>query len=307
MSLPKKATNGLAEISYDSRVLTMVSVSAGSQTVNGYVENGAGKLTLAYAAAETFSGQIAAVTFAYDASSCPSSTTISMTVHEQNEAMPDAKTAVSVKLRESSIILPVQPAGGEISRADQDLPFTDVSKTDWFYDSVKGAWQNYLIDGVTATLYKPKGTLTVAEAIKLAAALHQLNKDGKVTLKNGTVNWYDSYVEYGIVNDILDKAYADYTKAQMNTPITRREFVHVFFPAMDNYREINSIADNAIPDVKTADNCADEIYAFYRAGILTGSDKQGTFHPNSTIVRSEVAAILVRMYDASVRVQFALK
>ena len=72
-------------------------------------------------------------------------------------------------------------------------------------------------------------------------------------------------------------------------------------------KALNNIADNAIPDVKLGDKCADEIYAFYRAGILTGSDKQGTFNPDSTIVRSEVAAILLRMYDASTRVQFTLK
>ena len=160
---------------------------------------------------------------------------------------------------------------------------------------------------MTATTYRPNGTLTVAEAIKLAAALHQLDKDGKVTLKNGKGNWYDSYVEYGIANGILDESYASRTRAQMDTPVTRREFVHIFFPAKDNYIEINTIADNAIPDVKAADKCANEIYAFYRAGILTGSDKQGSFKPNSTIVRSEVAAILVRMYDASMRRSFALK
>lgn len=65
------------------------------------------------------------------------------------------------------------------------FPFTDVSKSDWFYDAVKGAWENGLINGVTATTYQPKGTLTVAEAIKLASALHQMIKDGKVTLTNG--------------------------------------------------------------------------------------------------------------------------
>ena len=51
----------------------------------------------------------------------------------------------------------------------------------------------------------------------------------------------------------------------------------------------------------------DRIYTFYRAGILTGSDAAGTFHPASTIVRSEAAAILVRMYDASYRVNITLK
>ena len=221
----------------------------------------------------------------------------------------EAAIAGLKKKPETPIIPPYYPILGNTGspRANSKLPFTDVSKSDWFYDAVKGAWQNYLIDGVTATTYKPHGTLTVAEAIKLASALHQMQNTGKVTLMNGKTNWYNSYVEYGIANGILDKSYANYTRAQMNAPATRREFVSIFYPAMDGYKALNNIADNAIPDVKLGDKCADEIYAFYRAGILTGSDKQGTFNPDSTIVRSEVAAILLRMYDASTRVQFTLK
>ena len=187
------------------------------------------------------------------------------------------------------------------------FPFTDVSTSDWFYDSVKGAWENGLINGVTSTLYQPKGTLTVAEAIKLASALHQMIKDGKVTLTNGRGYWYETYVNYGVREGILDESYQKLSYEQMNKPVSRSEFVHIFFKALDNYKAINSVADNSIPDVKTADTYGDEIYTFYRAGILTGSDAAGTFHPTSTIVRSEVAAILVRMYDASTRVSITLK
>ena len=53
--------------------------------------------------------------------------------------------------------------------------------------------------------------------------------------------------------------------------------------------------------MKMNDTYASEIYTFYRAGILTGSDAQGTFNPDSSIKRSEVAAILIRMYDANAR------
>jgi len=67
------------------------------------------------------------------------------------------------------------------------------------------------------------------------------------------------------------------------------------------------VADNAIPDVKMNDAFADEIYTFYRAGILTGSDAKGTFHPDSSIKRSEVAAILIRMYDTTARQSVTLK
>jgi len=68
---------------------------------------------------------------------------------------------------------------------------------------------------------------------------------------------------------------------------------------------INNIADGALYDV-SHDYRANSIYTLYRAGILTGNDKYGTFNPNSTILRSEVAAIVTRMANKSLRKTFTL-
>lgn len=149
--------------------------------------------------------------------------------------------------------------------------------------------------------------LTVAQAIKLSAALHQKMTNGKVTLANGTDFWYSTYVDYAVDAGILDAAYCNYTYAQMNAAVTREEFVHILFGAISTYNEINVIADNSIPDVKSGSKYSNEIYTFYRAGILIGNDAQGTFYPTSSIKRSEVAAILVRMYDTSARLHKTLQ
>lgn len=199
--------------------------------------------------------------------------------------------------------LPFNPNAGSNTNK---FPFTDVPSDSWYYSSVKAAWENDLIDGVTANEFKPNATLTVAQTIKLAAALHQLDRTGEVSLKNGGANWYDSYVNYAVVNGIIEKDYANYTQAQMNAPVTRGEFVHIFHGAEEAYKAINTVADNAIPDVKTNDKFAAEIYEFYRAGILTGSDAKGTFHSASTIKRSEVATILLRMFETSARKSISL-
>ena len=54
------------------------------------------------------------------------------------------------------------------------------------------------------------------------------------------------------------------------------------------------------------DAFAEEIYKFYRSGILTGTDAAGTFNGSRTIQRSEAAAILTRMYDSGKRKSIAL-
>ena len=209
-----------------------------------------------------------------------------------------------------STILPKKAVSGLIQAIlpllDKQFPFTDVSVNSWYYVSVRSAWENGLIDGVSAYKFEPDGQLTVAQAIKLAAALHQMQTSGSVTLKNGQP-WYSTYLSYAVRNGIVGETYMAYTAAQMNAPVTRGEFVHILCGAAKDHTVRNEVADNAIPDVKVTDAYGADIYTFYRAGILTGSDAKGTFHADSTIRRSEVSAILNRMYDVSARQSIALK
>ena len=91
--------------------------------------------------------------------------------------------------------------------------------------------------------------------------------------------------------------------------ISRSEFVAIFYAALptSEYSQINTVADNKIPDLKLTAANATQIYTFYRAGILTGSDASGTFYPNNNIKRSEVAAILTRMFEADARKSITLQ
>ena len=193
---------------------------------------------------------------------------------------------------------------GRIFFVPEDFPFYDVDSNDWFYEPVKSAWANELIDGVTARYYMPDNTLTVAQAVKLAAALHQKQSVGFVTLTNGGTHWYDNYVNYAVANGLIEAAYQNKSAETMNAAVTRAEFVHILSKLL-NAGAINTV--NSIPDVKSGDAYADEIFAFYRAGILTGSDRLGTFHPASSLKRSEAAAILVRLYDATQRQYITLR
>lgn len=181
--------------------------------------------------------------------------------------------------------------------------FTDISSANWYYNDVLAAVSRGLINGYEDGTFRPRGSITVAETIKLAACLHQLYTEGSITLKNsGTAPWYGSFVDYALKNGIISGSYPDYTKQ-----ISRRDFVKIFYNAMpaSNYTEINSVANNAIPDIPSSDPDAAQIYAFYRAGILTG-DLQNRFNPDASIVRSEVAALLTRMYDSSARMSVTL-
>lgn len=184
------------------------------------------------------------------------------------------------------------------------LPFTDVSENAWYLKDVKNAYNEGLINGKTATEYCPDENMTIAEAIKLAACMHQQYYKGKVTLTADGTPWYQNYVDYAKENGITDKTYADYNKA-----VTREEYVHIFFGALPQkeYTQFNLVLYGDIPDVSESHEYALEIYTFYRAGILAGMDEYGTFEPKSNIKRSEVAAILTRMTDDNTRKSVILK
>ncbi len=182
-----------------------------------------------------------------------------------------------------------------------DNPFTDIQPSDWFYSDVLSAYNMGLISGMTPTTYVPSGYLTIAQAIKLAACMHQYDNTGAVTLVNGTVNWYDTYVDYAISNSIISSStYAGY----YDDNATRADYVKIFYYALppSSYTEIHDVPAGAIPDVAITDPYGYEVYTFYRAGILQGNDSAGSFAPGSNIKRSEVAAIISRMMDPANRI-----
>ena len=186
--------------------------------------------------------------------------------------------------------------------AYQQGQFYDVSAGDWFADNVKAAWEFGLMNGVSETQFSPAGSMTLAEAITLAARIHSIYYYGQANFEQGNP-WYQSYVDYALrVGLIWDGQYSDYTR-----PATRAEFAVLLAASMasEALPGINSVSD--IPDVQRSDSYGEAVFRLYNAGILTGSDAYGTFHPNNNIARSEVAAIVTRMADPGLRRTFTLE
>ncbi len=201
------------------------------------------------------------------------------------------------------------------SAADTSVRFSDVKETDWFADAVYTAAGMGLINGKGKDAsgedrFDPEGSITLAEAVKLAACMSQLYADGAVTLTNGDP-WYESYADYGRSRFLADSWPGFTYESVLEDPgrvLLRAEFAWIFARALPSeaLTQINDIPDDAVPDMKKDEkNLSDrmarlmtyypEVYALYRAGIINGSDKAGTFLPESNIRRSEVAAITVRM------------
>lgn len=191
------------------------------------------------------------------------------------------------------------------------FPFTDVPAGAWYFADVRSAYLRGLVNGVTTTTYEPQGDLTLAQAVKLAACMHQLRGDGEVTLENAPDGqpWYYTFAGYALENGIL----TEMPVSGWNAPVTRETFVQLFFRALpeSEYAVLNAIPDGAIPDVPANHPAAREVYTFYAAGILTGYTAGGgraahAFGPETEISRAEVATIMNRMFDPAARVLFTI-
>jgi len=200
-------------------------------------------------------------------------------------------------------------ASAEVTRVDPS-PFSDISHGQWWYNDIVKSYERGLVNGMTATTFEPRGELSIAQTLKLAACMHQLYHEGKVSLQNSpTQPWYQSYVDYCVKKGIISGGLDSYGDA-----ITRRQFVEIFHASLpqSDYVAINSIPSGAIGDLSGSGGWVDKVYDFYRAGILTGytagnGHNAHDFGPYSSITRAEVATILNRMFDHSARVRFTIE
>ena len=179
--------------------------------------------------------------------------------------------------------------------------FADVPAGSWYAAGVQSAYELGLMTGTGPNAFNPSGNLSVAETVVLAARLHSTYVGDNAAF-TGSGDWYQPYVDYAVENGIIAAgAYSDYTAAA-----TRAQFAAILAAALPDEAlpAINSVA--SLPDVDANAPYAAAALKLYNAGILTGSDTAGTFNPESSIQRSEVATIVTRMADQSQRKTFTL-
>lgn len=173
--------------------------------------------------------------------------------------------------------------------------FSDVPENAWYAADVEAVQEYGIINGVGDNRFDPDGTLTIAEALTMAVRTNARHNSAEVPVAEGA--WYQGAVNYATENSMISGTeFADY-----NANATRAQMAYLFANALpeSEYTAINDVT--ALPDVKEQTQYSDEIFLLYNAGILTGSDKYGTFKPNDTIIRAEAAAIINRVVDPSKR------
>ncbi len=178
--------------------------------------------------------------------------------------------------------------------------FSDVSG--WYAGYVAEGYELGLFDGSGDGRFSPHASMTVGEAVKIAACLHSIYETGEAGFAQSDP-WWQVYADYCLEKGIIESGYSDYSNA-----ITRGQFAMLFAAALPDeaLTEMNAITGESIPDVRLSDPYGSAVYKLYRAGVLTGSGADGSFRPNTNISRSEMAAIVIRMVRVTERKSVSL-
>ncbi|MCL2365998.1 MAG: trypsin-like peptidase domain-containing protein [Oscillospiraceae bacterium] len=179
--------------------------------------------------------------------------------------------------------------------------FHDVNADRWYAPYLCDAVSFGLILGRSEHTFDPYGLLTMGETVVLAARLSRIYHTGQADF-DASVPFYTVYVQYALSRGIID------APGNFSAPVTRTEFAGIMHNALPDYTftTINDIPDFGIRDVASDTPGGAAVYALYRAGILAGSDRFGSFLGGTHISRAEAAAILVRLAHPAVRLDISL-
>ena len=219
----------------------------------------------------------------------------------KKRTLSSALTALLVIMAALSALAAGSLSNFNRSRSYND-DFLDISPDAWYFPYVRGVYEYGIMDGKSGTEFDPAGKLTIAETIKIAAALHKKYFTGGTDFAPGSP-WYAPYVDYARENGIPVSSYGN-----MNAAAARSDFAAILAGALPDEATtpVNRIADGAIPDVWESYSYGPAVYKLYRAGILTGYDSTGAFYPGNSLTRAEAAALIMRFVNADSRVRFAL-
>ena len=180
-----------------------------------------------------------------------------------------------------------------------DGRFVDVTSANWFYSDVEKSYKLGLMNGKSDTTFVPDGTVTLAEAITVAARMNAIYNSQTIAEATGN-SWYQPYVDYAVKKAIITSGqYSDYTALA-----TREQVALMFVRALPSswYTQKNLFL--TIPDVPASSASFAAIQRLYNAGVITGVDDKYNFKPNDNIKRSELSAIInrVALVDSRLRV-----
>lgn len=185
--------------------------------------------------------------------------------------------------------------------AEKADDFTDVSRSDWYYQFVDYVTSKGYFNGVADKTFAPAENMTRAMFVTVLFRFHGAKGDSSqsafVDVAPG--EWYTAAINWAAANKIVDGV--GNGKFAPNDPITRAQMCTMIERYLDLYRKAWKVT---LPESGSLSVMVDEsaipAYALaavkqcQRHGLVNGFE-DGTFRPNDLSTRAQVAAVIYRM------------
>ena len=181
--------------------------------------------------------------------------------------------------------------------------FTDVSRSDWFYDYVDYVTSKGYFRGTSETTFSPQRNMTRAMFVVVLFRFDGAKGDGSQSAFTDVAPgaWCTAAINWAAANKIVEGK-GDGTFAP-DAPITRAQMCAIIDRYLNCYKKDNKVtlpqtgSVSAMSDQNTVPSYAvDAIKQSQRYGLINGF-KDGTFRPNALSTRAHVAAVIYRMAD----------
>ena len=181
--------------------------------------------------------------------------------------------------------------------------FTDVSRSDWFYDYVDYVSSKGYFRGTTETTFSPQRNMTRAMFVVVLSRFDGAKGDSSQSAFTDVAPgaWCTAAINWAAANKIVEGK-GDGTFAP-DAPITRAQMCAIINRYLNYYKKGNKVtlsqtgSVSAMSDQNTVPSYAvDAIKQCQRYGLIIGF-KDGTFRPNALSTRAHVAAVIYRMAD----------
>lgn len=185
--------------------------------------------------------------------------------------------------------------------AEKADDFTDVSRSDWYYQFVDYVTSKGYFNGTSETTFAPADNMTRAMFVTVLFRFHGAKGDSSqsafVDVAPG--EWYTAAINWAAANKIVDGV--GNGKFAPNDPITRAQMCAMIERYLDLYRKAWKVT---LPETGSVSVMVDEsaipAYALaavkqcQRHGLVNGFE-DGTFRPNDLSTRAQVAAVIYRL------------
>ena len=189
--------------------------------------------------------------------------------------------------KEYAEILPLTPStpakpSQKPDTSKDNLPFTDVTSGSWYYDGVKYACNNGLMNGTSANEFNPNANTTRSMIVTILARMEGVNSSGGAT-------WYAAGREWAMGAGISDGT-------NMTDKITREQLAAMLYryAKLKGY-DVSASADiSGYTDASSVSSWATDAMRWaVGAGLINGRTAT-TLAPQGNATRAEVASILMR-------------